>query len=67
VADYTGDAIINSIGDLLAMMTGFALTAVLPVWATAALYVATEVILYLTIKSGFLIDFLELLRGFINI
>jgi hypothetical protein len=67
VAGYTGDSIINSIGDLLAMMTGFALTAVLPVWATAVLFVGTEVVLYLTIKSGFLIDFLGLVRGFINI
>jgi hypothetical protein len=70
VADYTGDSIVNSIGDLLAMLTGFGLTVVLlqrPAWAVAALFAATEVILYLTIKSGFLIDFLGLLRGFINI
>jgi hypothetical protein len=62
-ADYTGDAIINSVGDLLAMMTGFGLTAVLPVWATATLFVATEVILYLTIKNGFVLDFLGLVLG----
>lgn len=66
-ATYTGDSIINSIGDLLAMMTGFGLTAVLPVWATAALFVATEVTLYIFIKNGFLMDFLGLLRGFLRI
>jgi hypothetical protein len=66
-AAYTGDSIINSIGDLLAMMAGFGLTAVLPVWATAALFAVTEVILYLTIKNGFLLDFVGLLRGFISI
>ena len=66
-ATYTGDSIINSIGDLLAMMTGFGLTALLPVWATAALFVATEVTLYILIKNGFLLDFLGLLRGFLRI
>jgi hypothetical protein len=66
-AEYTGDSIVNSVGDLLAMMTGFGLTAVLPVWATAALFVATEVTLYVFIKNGFLIDFLGLLRGFLGI
>jgi hypothetical protein len=66
-AAYTGDSIVNSIGDLLAMLAGFGLTAVLPVWATAALFVATEAILYIFIKNGFLMDFLGLLRGFIRI
>jgi hypothetical protein len=42
-------------------------TAVLPVWATAALFVATEAILYLTIKKGFTLDFLGLLLGSIPV
>jgi hypothetical protein len=62
--NYLGDSIVNSVGDVLAMMTGFAITALMPVWwGTAILFVATEVILYLTMQDGFVLDFLTLVLG----
>ncbi|HEX6000642.1 MAG TPA: DUF2585 family protein, partial [Hyphomicrobiaceae bacterium] len=62
-SDYTGDTIINSVGDLMAMMTGFLVTASIPAWATAILFVVTEVTLYVLIKNGFILDFAGLLLG----
>jgi hypothetical protein len=62
-AQYTGDSIVNSVGDLLAMMAGFAITASVPAWATIILFVATEVALYAFMQDGLTLDFLTLLLG----
>lgn len=40
--DYYGDSVINSVGDVLAAILGFALAFRLPVWAPVALTVAVE-------------------------
>jgi hypothetical protein len=42
-AGYTGDSILNSLSDTLAMMTGFALAYLLPWKATVALVLALEI------------------------
>jgi uncharacterized protein DUF2585 len=42
-AGYTGDSILNSLSDTVAMMTGFALAGLLPWRATVALALALEI------------------------
>lgn len=59
--DYIGDSIGNSLGDLLSCTIGFGLAAVLPVWASVAWFVTTEVVLYIWIKDGLILAFLSLL------
>jgi hypothetical protein len=39
VADYTGDSVIASIGDMLATMLGCAAAAFLPLWCSALLLI----------------------------
>ena len=41
--NYVGDSIVNSLADTLAMILGFAIAALLPVWATLGLATALEV------------------------
>jgi hypothetical protein len=60
-ADYLGDSIVNSVGDIAAMMVGFLLTAWLPVLATVGLFVAGEVALYVFIKDSLILNFISVL------
>ncbi len=62
-SDYTGDTIVNSVGDILAMIGGFLVTSRLPPWATAMLFVATEVGLYFAISDSLTLNFLGLVLG----
>ena len=62
-SDYTGDAIVNSVGDIAAMIAGFLIAAWLPVWVTAILFVATEVALYVTIQDSLALNFIGLVLG----
>lgn len=58
---YTGDSVVNSLGDMVAMMGGFFLAHALPVWASLLVYVGVEVALYATIRDNMTlaaIDFL---------
>ncbi len=59
--DYIGDSIGNSLGDLASCAMGFGLAAVLPVWASVAWFLASEIVLYLWIKDGLLLAFTSLL------
>ena len=62
-AEYSGDSIVNSVGDLLAMMTGVLITAAVPVWATVVLFVAAEATLYYFIQDGLVLNFIGLVLG----
>lgn len=59
--DYYGDSVINSVADMLAMLVGFWLARVLPVWASIALFIAAETVTIWYIRDGLLLNVLMLL------
>ncbi|MBA4351330.1 MAG: hypothetical protein C0427_08795, partial [Rhodobacter sp.] len=58
--DYYGDSVINSVADILAMVAGFFLARVLPVWASVALIVLFEAATMWIIRDGLLLNILML-------
>ena len=59
--DYYGDTIINSVGDMVAMVVGFLLSARLPAWITVMLLIATEVGLLYLIRDNLLLNIIMLI------
>ena len=55
---YTGDSVLNALGDTLAALAGFALAATLPVWGSAALFVAVEALTLWMARHGLLLSVL---------
>ncbi len=58
--DYYGDSVINSVADMLAMMVGFWLARVLPVWVSVLLFVLAETVTFFVIRDGLLLNVLML-------
>lgn len=54
-----GDTVLNAEGDIAAMIAGFWLARWLPVWASAALAVATEILAYWAIRDGLVLIVLK--------
>lgn len=59
--DYFGDAVVNSVADILAMVAGFCLARLIPVWASVAVVVGFEVLTAIVIRDGLALNILMLL------
>ena len=59
--DYYGDSVINSVADMGAMIVGFWLARLLPVWASVAIVVAFEMLTIWLIRDGLALNVLMLL------
>lgn len=59
--DYYGDSVINSVADILAMIAGFALARVLPVWLSVVLILGFEALTTWLIRDGLALNVLMLL------
>lgn len=58
--DYFGDSVINSSADILAMVVGFFLASLLPVWASVVLIVFFEALTTWLIRDGLTLNILML-------
>ena len=59
--DYYGDSVINSVFDTFAMMLGFGIARVAPVWVSVAVVVGFEVLTTALIRDGLALNILMLL------
>ncbi len=57
---YTGDSVINSVGDMLATLFGFLVAARLPVWLTVVLLIATEVTMLVLLRDNLILNIIML-------
>lgn len=58
---YTGDSIVNSLGDILSFVAGFYLAAKLGLWLSIAFFVAIEMLMLWLIRDNLALNVLMLL------
>lgn len=58
--DYFGDSVVNTLGDILFCALGYSIAARVPVRASVALFVTTELAMLATIRDGLLLNVLML-------
>jgi Protein of unknown function (DUF2585) len=59
--DYYGDSIVNSMSDMLACATGFAISYKLRFWRSLALFLLTELVLILWVRDSLIINIIMLI------
>lgn len=59
--DYYGDSVVNSTADILAMIAGFYMARLVPVWLSVATIIGFEVLTAVVIRDGLALNVLMLL------
>lgn len=59
--DYYGDSVLNSVSDAFAMIVGFYMARILPVWASIAVVIGFEALTLFIIRDGLALNILMLL------
>lgn len=59
--DYTGDSVLNSVGDVISALLGFCLAAKLPWKVTLAVVIGIELVLLATIRDNLTLNILMIL------
>jgi len=60
--DYYGDSIVNSVGDVIAMIAGFVIAAKKPIWMSIALFLILEIALAVIIRDNLTINIIMLIH-----
>lgn len=62
--DYYGDSVVNSLSDMLAMLSGFWVARRVPVWVSVAAVVAVEAALAFVIRDNLTLNIIMLIHPF---
>ena len=60
--DYYGDGVVNSLGDIVCFVLGYAAAATLSVWLSLAVFVVAEALLLVLIRDSLLLNMLMLVH-----